>query len=180
MMNYVLMMYMVSLGSSNSLATLVGNSIGMNEPRLARLFTRDGIFLAFSICLILVSISAACKNFILSFFTDDLKVIELLDSIFYLALVGILLEVVQNAENGILQGLGNLVWPSLTALFVYYVFFRPISISLLFNTDLGLLSIWVVLPFTPILNGLAQFILIYRTDFEHVAFRKHQLMKNGN
>lgn len=71
MMNYALMMYMVSLGSSNALATLVGNSIGMNEPRLARLFTRDGILLAFSITLVLVSLSAIFRDYILSLFSKD-------------------------------------------------------------------------------------------------------------
>ena len=69
MVNYILMMYMVSLGSSNAIATLVGNSIGMNEPRLARLFARDGIILALSISLFLVSLSAIFRNFLLSLFT---------------------------------------------------------------------------------------------------------------
>lgn len=177
MMNYVLMMYMVSLGSSNSLATLVGNSIGMNEPRLAKLFARDGIILALSISLVLVSLSAILRDFLLSFFTNDPNVIDILDSVFYLGLIGIWLEVFQNSENGILRGLGNLVWPSLTALIVFYVFFQPISISLLFNTNLGLLAIWIVLPFTAVLNGLAQFIMIRRCNFEDLALRRHQLLK---
>ena len=154
-MNYVLMMYMVSIASSNSLATLVGNSIGMNEPRLARLFARDGLLLALSISLLLVSLSAIFRDYILSFFTDDAGVLIILDSIFYIGLVGIWLDVIQNSLNGILRGLGNLVWPSVTALLVFYVFFQPVSISLLFNTNLGLLSIWIVLPFTPILNAIA-------------------------
>lgn len=154
-MNYVLMMYMVSIASSNSLATLVGNSIGMNEPRLAHLFARDGLLLALSISLLLVSLSAIFRDYILSFFTDDAGVLIILDSIFYIGLVGIWLDVIQNSLNGILRGLGNLVWPSVTALLVFYVFFQPVSISLLFNTNLGLLSIWIVLPFTPILNAIA-------------------------
>ena len=123
MMNYVMMMYMVSLASSNSLSTLVGNSIGMNEPRLAKLFARDGIILALSIALVLVSLSAIFRNYLLSFFTDDENVTEILDSVFYFGLIGIWLDVIQNSENGILRGLGNLVWPSITALLVFYVFF---------------------------------------------------------
>ena len=71
MMNCVLMMYIVSLGSSNALATLVGNSIGMNEPRLAKLFARDGTFLALSISLVLVSLGAIFRDFVLGFFTGD-------------------------------------------------------------------------------------------------------------
>lgn len=79
----------------------------------------------------------------------------MLYSIFYIGLVGIWLDVFQNSLNGVLRGLGNLVWPSVTALIVFYVFFQPISISLLFNTNLGLLAIYLVLPFTPVLNGIA-------------------------
>ena len=164
-MNYVLMMYMISIGSSNTLATLVGNSIGMNEPRLAKLFARDGTLLALSISLVLVSLSAILRDVLLSFFTDDPSVITILNSVFYLGLIGIWLDMFQNSENGILRGLGSLVWPSVTALLVFYVFFQPISISLMFNTGLGLLSIWIVLPFTPILNGLAQFIMLGRINF---------------
>ena len=75
MMNFVLMMYMVSIASSNSLATLVGNSIGMNEPRLARQFARDGVLLALSMILVLVSLSAVFRDYILSFFTTDQAVL---------------------------------------------------------------------------------------------------------
>ena len=74
-MNFVLMMYMVSIASSNSLATLVGNSIGMNEPRLARQFARGGILLALSMILVLVSLSAVFRDYILSFFTTDQAVL---------------------------------------------------------------------------------------------------------
>ena len=93
-MNYVLMMYMVSLASSNTLATLVGNSIGMNEPRLAKLFARDGILLALFISLLLVSLSAIFRDYLLSFFTDDSDVIAILKSVFYLGLAGIWLDVI--------------------------------------------------------------------------------------
>ena len=84
---------------------------------------------------------------------------------FYLGLFAVWLEVLQNSENGILRGLGSLVWPSVTALVVFYIFFQPVSISLLLTTDLGLLSIWAVIPLTPILNGVAQFVMIRRIDF---------------
>ena len=94
MMNYVMMMYMISLASSNSLSTLVGNAIGMNEPRLAKLFARDGIILALSIALVLVSLSAIFRDYLLSFFTDDPNVLEILDSVFYFCLTGIWLDVI--------------------------------------------------------------------------------------
>ena len=100
-----------------------------------------------------------------------------MDSIYYLGLIGVVLDVVQKSENGILRGLGNLVWPSITALVVFYVFFQPVSISLLFNTHLGLLSIWIVLPFTAVLNGVAYFVMIRREDFEKVAYSKHNAMQ---
>ena len=165
MMNYVLMMYTVSLGSANALATLVGNSIGMNEPRLAKLFARDGTLLALSISFVLVSLSALFRDFLLSFFTEDPSVLAVLDSVFYFGLIGIWVEVFQNSENGILRGLGSLIWPSVTSLLVFYVFFQPTSISLLLFTDLGLLSIWLVLPLTPVLNGVAQYVIIRGIDF---------------
>ena len=176
-MNFFLVMYMVSLGSSNALATLVGNSIGMNEPRLAKLFARDGTLLALSISLVLVSLSAIFRDQLLRLFTQDPSVLDILDSVFYLGLIGIWIDVFQNSENGILRGLGSLVWPSLTSLVVFYVFYQPLSISLLLNTELGLLSIYIVLPITPILNGVAQFVMIRRIDFESLAAKKHQEMR---
>ena len=45
-MNYVIMNYLVSLGASSTLATVVGNAIGMNEPKLAKLYSRDGMLFA--------------------------------------------------------------------------------------------------------------------------------------
>lgn len=39
------------------------------------------------------------------------------------------------------------------------------------------MSIWVVLPFTPILNGLAQFVMIRRTNFKALAFTKHHELR---
>lgn len=60
--------------------------------------------------------------------------LDLLESISYFVAVGMVLDVAQNAANGILRGVGNLLWPSLTALIVFYGFFQPTSLSLLFNT----------------------------------------------
>ena len=105
-MNYVIMNYLVSLGASSTLATVVGNAIGMNEPKLAKLYSRDGMLFALSLMLLLVGFGAIFRDFILSQFSQDQDVLELLRSVFYLALILNVLDVLQNAENGILRGLG--------------------------------------------------------------------------
>ena len=75
MMNYVLMMYLVSLGFSNALTTVVGNAIGMGETRLAKLYSRDGVLFALSIVLLLVSLSMIFRDFILSLFTQEQEIL---------------------------------------------------------------------------------------------------------
>ena len=105
-MNYVIMNYLVSLGASSTLATVVSNAIGMNEPKLAKLYSRDGMLFALSLMLLLVGFGAIFRDFILSQFSQDQDVLELLRSVFYLALILNVLDVLQNAENGILRGLG--------------------------------------------------------------------------
>ena len=68
-MNYGQMLYLVSAGCANALATLVGNAIGMGRPYLAKLFARDGILFALSIASVLVLLSIIFRDWILSFFT---------------------------------------------------------------------------------------------------------------
>ena len=106
MMNYVIMNYLISLGGSSALATVVGNAIGMNEPKLAKLYARDGLLFALSIMLCIASLSAVFRDFILSLFTQEEEVISILNQVFYCGLILNVLDVVQNAENGILRGLG--------------------------------------------------------------------------
>ena len=64
------MMYLVSVGAANALTTVVGNAIGMNEPKLAKLYSRDGVLFSLAIVLLLVSLSAIFQDFLLSLFTS--------------------------------------------------------------------------------------------------------------
>ena len=74
-MNFSQMIYLVSLGASNALTTVVGNAVGMNEPRLAKLYTRDGLLFAFTLITVLVGICAIIQDSILSLFTRDIEIL---------------------------------------------------------------------------------------------------------
>ena len=69
-MNYVLIVHGILWLVKGSFHS-GGNSIGMNEPRVALQFARDGVLLCLSIILVFVSLSAVFSDYILSFFTTD-------------------------------------------------------------------------------------------------------------
>ena len=67
----------------------------------------------------------------------------------------------------------------IVAFIVFYVFFQPLSIGLLLTTDLGLQSIWLLVPFTALLNGLGYLYLIRRINWKELAYLKHSKLKQG-
>lgn len=68
-MDIVILMYMVSIGTANSIATLVGNSIGMNQPELAKLFARDGTMLGLLLSCSLVGSLVGFRHYLFLLFT---------------------------------------------------------------------------------------------------------------
>lgn len=69
--------------------------------------------------------------------------------------------------------------PLVVALVVFYLFFQPVSITLLLTTRLGLRSIWMVVPFTALLNGIGYLFLIRRVNWNELAYFKNKELAAG-
>ena len=69
--------------------------------------------------------------------------------------------------------------PLVVALVVFYLFFQPVSITLLLTTRLGLRSIWMVVPFTALLNEIGYLFLIRRVNWNELTYFKNKELAAG-
>ena len=74
--NIALLINTVAFGFSCSISTLVGNSIGAGNEKLAKIYMRDGFFTCVVFYVIVLTLIFCFKQFMLSLLTSDHIVLQ--------------------------------------------------------------------------------------------------------
>ncbi len=67
---------MVPYGLALGAVSMIGHSLGANEPKEAAFNSRIITLVTFVFCLVIITVLSLCKEPIISLFTDDATVIE--------------------------------------------------------------------------------------------------------
>ena len=68
---------MVPYGLALGAVSMIGHSLGANEPKEAAFNSRIITVVTFAFCLVIITVLGLCKEPIISLFTDDAAVIEI-------------------------------------------------------------------------------------------------------
>jgi MATE family, multidrug and toxin extrusion protein len=161
--------YMFYLGTSVAVSVRVGNLLGENRPKLARLASYLSLALGQLFALIVsVSIGVAKQN-LAHIFTDDSKIVHLVGKVSHIVAIFQCLDCFNGVCNGIFRGTGKQSVGARVNLLAYYVFGLPAAYLLAFHFDMGLSGLWLGLTIGLALVCLICAIIVARTDWEAQA-----------
>ncbi|CAI9761737.1 unnamed protein product [Fraxinus pennsylvanica] len=168
-MNIVLWVTTVAIGWNAAVSVRVSNELGAAHPRKAK----------FSVVVVVVSsftIGVVVAIFLLSFseqypslFVDSVQVRKLVSHLTPLLAFCIVINAIQPALSGVAVGAG---WQALVAyvnIVCYYLIGIPLGLVLGFVVNWSVRGIWFGMIFGTIIQTLALFYIVYRTNWNKEA-----------
>lgn len=135
--------FMIPLSLSSAVAVKVGHAYGEKDYDRIRIFAHMSLFASVCFALIMGLTFYFFPHNILSFYTNDLVVIEWGKKLLFWVACFQLFDGVQITLSGILRGL-NVTRPSSIAIFIgYWIIGIPLGYYLGFHTDLEAQGFWI-------------------------------------
>ena len=106
LINIIIFLFMVPLGISFIASSMVGNNLGGNRPRIARIYAESSLFVVFSLSLIVGSFLWIFRYKIGYIFTDDEDIIVLIATTMPAVIALYSGDYMQGIAGGILRGMG--------------------------------------------------------------------------
>jgi len=157
-MSSMVFSFMFPLGISISTSTRVGNMLGANRWKIAKLVAKlaigTTIFFTSTVSLLLLIFRYQWGRL----FTDDTEVIDTLVSIIPLICVVMLLDGQQGTLSGVLRGCGRQSLGAWVNLLGYWLIALPSGAFFAFYLHLGVLGLWIGM-FTGLLGIVAVFLI---------------------
>ncbi|CBH11514.1 membrane transporter protein, putative [Trypanosoma brucei gambiense DAL972] len=133
----------ITSGTFIAASVLVGGAIGEERPMFARRLAILCLGTSVAISLCNVAILLATRNLYPRIFTDDEKVVEIVDSLMNYVFVYHIFDVFQSCMMGVLRGCGMQKQGAIVIFFVYSVVGVPLGLLLFFFTGFGIQALWL-------------------------------------
>jgi len=175
--NYSAFLFMVGLGVSLATGTLVGNSIGENNIKKAKIYTKLGVYMTTFIILILGIIIIVFKSFFARVFTGDEEVASLLETLLYLVVVDVIFDTNQITLAKIIIALGKQSYATWINLIAYWFLMLPIGIITGFWLNWRVHGVWFGIIIASLTACIGNGYILCKTDWNNL--RKVTLEKQA-
>ncbi|XP_021735916.1 protein DETOXIFICATION 49-like [Chenopodium quinoa] len=169
------LMYIFPSSLSLSVSTRVGNELGANQPKRAKLSTIIGLFfsLILGFCALVFTIMVRKKW--ASFFTKDVEIVALTSIV--LPIIGLceLGNCPQTTGCGVLRGLARPKLGAIVNLGSFYLVGMPVALWLGFKLGFGFEGLWLGLLTAQGSCVIAMFFVLVRTNWKVHAQRAQEL-----
>lgn len=166
--NYITVIFMLQIGLSMAATTLVGNSIGARNKKLALTYSHGSIILGLTIMLVTTLLTIIFRNQIPGLYTQDKEVGELFYDLIGIYVIFSIPDSVGVVLHGVIKGLGKQKWASIACLICLY----PINITqaylLAFHFKLGVMGLWYSQMITIFLMVGSYSVIYYFIDLDDV------------
>jgi multidrug resistance protein, MATE family len=169
LMTTVSMMFMIPLGLSVSIGTLVGNRLGANRPQQASFSSKVSMSFTITTQLVLSLTIFLLRNVWGKIFNDEAEVIEGVAAYLPVTCIFIISDGLQGGMTGILRGSGRQKWGAAINIFVYYLLGMPTSYLLAFKADWKTSGLWAGFASASWIVVCAYTFLILRSDWKSLA-----------
>ena len=174
-LNYAAMTFMVPLGIASSGAVRVGHAVGRRDvPGAARAGWTALLFgVAFMTAAALMFLTI--PRLLLDPFTDDLGVVEVGVTLFFVAAIFQLFDGLQGVATGALRGLGDTRTPMLWNLAAHWFIGLPLGYWLAFGLGVGVIGLWWGLSIGLMICGVALLVVWARRihALQHIMRTPH-------
>jgi MATE family multidrug resistance protein len=167
--NFISLIFMIPLGISFAVTSLVGNSIGKNKIEDAKNFSIIGVVTGMSIVGFLSILVYLFKNIIPYVYTCEENIIEIVVRLLGIYLFFSVLDAIQIIEHGILKGLGKQKIASLFCLIIMYPINIPMAYTFAFVLGYGVYGLWYSQLVSVILLTISYSIIIYFNDWDEIS-----------
>jgi MATE family multidrug resistance protein len=168
-LDIVTLIYVIYSGISFATSTLVGNSIGANNIRLAKLYT----FVSLAINTITLSVITLLififRDSIPHIYTFDPNTVELVVGLLNIYVCFCVIDSIQVVLHGVIKGLGKQAIASVVALVVFYPINMPLAYMLAFVWGYGVLGLWYSQMVSIILLFVGYTFIVVFSDWEQIA-----------
>lgn len=142
-LNYAALMFMVPLGISMATTVRVGQAIGANNRKRARIAGFSGMGMATGVMLVSALIMLSMPDVIIGMYTSDQSVAALAKSLLLIAAMFQLSDGLQTGALGALRGLKDTRFPVLVTLVAYWAAGLPLAWYLGIGLSIGPRGLWV-------------------------------------
>ncbi|KAJ9169483.1 hypothetical protein P3X46_017672 [Hevea brasiliensis] len=160
---------MVAFGVNAAVSVRVSNELGAAHPRTAKFSLVVAVISSFMIGVVLSLILILTRTKYPSLFSSDSQVKELVNELTPLLAFCIVINNIQPVLSGVAIGAG---WQAIVAylnIACYYVFGIPLGLILGYKLDMGVRGIWYGMISGTVVQTLALFLMIYRTNWNKEA-----------
>lgn len=142
-LNYAALMFMIPLGISMATTVRVGQAMGANNHRGARIAGFSGMGMATGVMLFSAVIMLSVPEVIVGIYTTDQEVAKLAKSLLLIAAMFQLSDGLQAGALGALRGLKDTRFPVLITLVAYWAAGLPLAWYLGFELSIGPRGLWI-------------------------------------
>ncbi|KAL6131978.1 hypothetical protein ACLB2K_070350 [Fragaria x ananassa] len=169
------LIYIFPSSLSFSVSTRVGNEIGANNPRKARLAALVGLCCSFILGLAALIFAVTVRNIWASMFTQDKEIIALTSMV--LPIIGLceLGNCPQTTGCGVLRGTARPKVGANINLGCFYIVGMPVAVGLGFFAGLDFMGLWLGLLAAQGSCAVTMLVVLGVTDWEYEAQKAKQL-----
>eukprot|EP00727_Mastigamoeba_balamuthi_P002631 m51a1_g12365 putative multidrug and toxin extrusion protein 1 (608) ;mRNA; f:583226-585577 len=161
--------YMIPTGFALAVTTRVGNLLGANKPRRARMTHRLGLWICLAVGAATVCSLALFKTQIAHVFTDDAEVVAMFEQYVPLLCIIVMLDGVQIVGGGALRGLGRQRLGMVSNFISFYIVGIPSGYAMAFALNMGVMGLWSGIAICDALSSLFFSVVIAVTNWRKTA-----------
>lgn len=169
LMTTVSMLFMIPLGLSVAIGTLVGNRLGAGRPMQASFSSKVSMSFSLAIQLFAALSIFSARGVWAKIFNDEQEVIDGVAYYMPITCLFIFSDGIQGCMGGILRGSGRQKWGAAINLCCYYLIGMPIAATLAFPGGWKTSGLWTGFAFGSWLVVGAFAFLILRSDWHALA-----------
>lgn len=170
-------LYTLAFGVGCASANRIGNLLGAQRPKQARIAARTALIGGVTIGLLNAGALLFFRDTWAYIFTSDAQVAEIVKQVIPLVAVFVVADNIAGVADGALNGMGRQhvgAWCNLAA---YYLSALPIGFYLCFKKGWALQGLWAALAVTLIIASLYTVVVLFCSDWKKEALKAEERSK---
>jgi len=178
--NFATLIFMIPLGISYAASSLVGNCIGKNNFKLAKMYGLACTIVGFILLLMFSIFLYFYKGFVMSVYTENPEIEIFLEKLLTLYIIFGPIDSVQVVLNGVIKGIGLQFYASIACLIILFPINVPMCVILGFYLQYGLMGLWYGQYTSIILLVTSYTTIVLLADWKNIAQVAHKELTEEN